>query len=331
MSATKSFDVIGLGNAIVDVLTHADDAFVARHGMTKGTMALIDQAQAEGLYADMGPGVEVSGGSAANTIAGIAALGGHTAFIGKVADDQLGTVFAHDIRSLGVAFATPASNGGLGTARCYVLVTPDAQRTMNTFLGACTQLKPEDVDPAQVSAGKVLYIEGYLWDEPDAKAACMKAIEAMHASGGKVAMTLSDVFCVDRYRAEFLDLARNHIDILFANEAEIAALFEIDDFDEAARRVSELVEIAALTRSEKGSVVVNGADPVAVPAAPVEHVADTTGAGDLYAAGFLYGLTNGFDLARAARLGGLAAAEVISHIGARPEIDLKSLIEQSAA
>lgn len=258
MTATKNFDVVGLGNAIVDVLAHADDGFIARHGMTKGTMALIDEAQAEALYGDMGPAVEVSGGSAANTIAGIAALGGRTAFIGKVADDQLGKVFAHDIRSLGVEFTTPPSSDGLATARCYVLVTPDAQRTMNTFLGACTQLKPADVDPEQVASGRVLYIEGYLWDEPDAKAACIKAIEAMHAGRGKVAMTLSDVFCVDRYRDEFLDLARNHIDILFANEAEIAALFQTDSFDEAVRQVSEMVEIAALTRSEKGSVVVKG-------------------------------------------------------------------------
>ncbi len=323
---SAAFDVLGIGNAIVDVISRADDAFLGRHGLVKGSMMLIDEERAEKLYADMGPGVEISGGSCGNTMAGVASFGGRGAYIGKVRDDQLGAVFGHDLKATGVSFETPSATTGPATARCLILVTPDAQRTMNTYLGACTGLGPADIDETRVGAAQVTYVEGYLWDAPAAKQAVLKAFDAAHAAGRKVSITLSDSFCVHRYRSEFRDLIRNKVDILFGNEAEITALYEVDTFDRALAEARKEGKIAALTRSEKGSVVTDGSGIWEVPAAPVGKVVDTTGAGDLYAAGFLFGFTRGKPLAECARLGGIAAAEVISHVGARPEQALKTLI-----
>ena len=324
--ADATLDVVGIGNAMVDVLARADDAFLETHGLAKGAMTLVDAAQSDALYDAMGPGVEISGGSAGNTMAGLAALGGKGAFIGKVRDDQLGGVFGHDIRAAGVQFDTPAAVDGASTARCLVIVTPDAQRTMCTYLGACVGLGPDDVDEALIAAAEITYLEGYLWDPPRAKAAFRKALGIAHANGRRVALTLSDPFCVDRHRAEFRELAAEHIDILFANEAEIISLYEVDDFDAALQRVRGDCAVAALTRSERGSVIVAGEEVHVIDAHPVAEVVDATGAGDLYAAGVLYGLTHGWDLASAGRLGGLAAAEVIGHIGARAEADLGRLM-----
>ena len=324
--ATPQFDVLGIGNAIVDVLAQADDAFIESHGLTKGAMTLIDTATAEALYNDMGPGVECSGGSAANTIAGLASLGGRGAFIGKVHDDTLGKVFSHDIRALGVTFQTLPAVTGEPTARCLVFVTPDAQRTMQTFLGASTGLSLADVDEALVADAAVTYLEGYLWDPPQAKAAFIKAAETAHQAGRLVALSLSDPFCVDRHRDDFLTLVNDHVDVLFANEDEITALYQTDDFDKALQSVRGHCPIAALTRSAKGSVVVSGDAVHVIDAEPVATVKDTTGAGDSYAAGFLYGFTQGRDLAIAAHIGSIAAAEVISHLGARPETSLKELV-----
>jgi sugar/nucleoside kinase (ribokinase family) len=289
-------------------------------------MMLIDEARADTLYAAMGPGVEISGGSCGNTMAGVASFGGKGAYIGKVRDDQLGAVFGHDLRATGVSFETASATTGPATARCLILVTPDAQRTMNTYLGACTGLGPNDIDTARVGAAQVTYVEGYLWDAPAAKQAVLKAFDAAHAAGRKVSITLSDSFCVHRYRDEFRDLVRNKVDILFGNEAEIKALYEVETFEQALEAVRKDAKIAALTRSEKGSVVVKGSETYEVPAAPVAKVVDTTGAGDLYAAGFLFGFTHGKPLAECARLGGIAAAEVISHVGARPEKALSGLV-----
>jgi len=322
------FDVVGIGNAIVDVLSHESDDFLTRHGMTKGTMALIDADAADKLYDDMGAGIECSGGSAANTIAGLASLGGRGAFIGKVKDDTLGKVFHHDIEAIGVHFPTDAATDGASTARCLIHVTPDAERTMNTFLGACVELGPNDVDKDVVRASKVTYLEGYLWDKEEAKAAFVKAAVLAHEAGREVSLSLSDPFCVDRHRDSFLDLVENHVDILFANEDEIKALYQVDDFDAALQHVRGHCKIAALTRSAKGSVVISGDEVHIVDCDPVDHVADTTGAGDAYAAGFLFGYTNGHadDLAHCARLGGFAAAEIISHFGARPETPLNEVV-----
>src|SRR5688572_11542432 len=321
-------DVVGIGNAIVDVIAHAEDGFLAAEAMAKGAMTLIEADRAEGLYARMGPAVEMSGGSAANSMAGIASLGGRAGFIGKVKDDQLGAIFSHDIRAAGVSFQTPPAKVGPPTARCLIFVTPDAQRTMNTYLGACVELGPEDVDEALIASARVTYLEGYLWDKPRAKEAFRKAARLAHEAGGKVALTLSDPFCVERHRAEFQELVKGPVDILFANEAEIRALWQVGDFDAALAATKGLVELAALTRSEKGSVVLSGNGAERVPAEPVARVVDTTGAGDLYAAGFLYGLTNGRSPADAARIGAIAAAEVISHVGARPERPLKALVAE---
>lgn len=321
-----SYDVLGIGNAIVDVISHADEAFLQKHALTKGSMMLIDETRAETLYAAMGPGIEVSGGSCGNTMAGIASLGGTGAYFGKVKKDQLGEVFTHDLRSIGVAFDTPQATQGPATARCLILVTPDAQRTMNTYLGACTGLGPSDIDTKVVAAAQVTYVEGYLWDEPEAKKAVLKAFDAAHAAGRLVSITLSDSFCVDRYRDEFRDLVRNKIDILFGNEAEIKSLYQVDTFEKALEATRKEGKIAALTRSEKGSVVIKGSETYAVPAAPITKLVDTTGAGDLYASGFLYGFTRGKPLAECARLGGVAASEIISHVGPRPETPLKDLI-----
>ena len=323
---TAKFDVTAIGNAIVDVLAKADDALLAEHKLPKGGMSLIDAPTAERLYAIMGPGVEASGGSAANTIAGIAALGGKTAYIGKVADDQLGSVFTHDIRAVGVTYNTPPLKGGLPTARCLIFVTPDAQRTMQTFLGATSQLGPEDVDMSAITSSKVLYLEGYLWDQPRAKEAMRNAAVAAQKAGVKVAFTLSDSFCVARYRAEFLELVDKHVDILFANEHEILSLYEVEGFDDALQKVRGHCEIAALTRSEKGSVVLRGDEVHVIDAVPGVKVVDTTGAGDAYAAGFLYGYTQALDLATCGRLGGAMAAQVISQYGPRAEVkDVKAL------
>ena len=318
-------DVIGIGNAIVDVLAHASDDQLVRQDLTKGTMALIDAQQAEALYAAMAPAVECSGGSAANTVAGIASFGGTAAFIGKVRDDQLGDIFSHDLRAAGVEYETPRATVGAATARCLIFVTPDAQRTMNTYLGACTDLRPDDVDEGAIARAAVTYLEGYLWDPPAAKDAFRKATAAAHAAGRKVALSLSDRFCVDRWRHEFRDLVESEVDILFANEDEIRSLYEVESFDEALQAVRGQCQIAALTRSEMGSVVLSGDEVHMVDAAPVERVVDTTGAGDLYAAGFLYGFTQGHDLHKCGTLGGLAAAEVIRHFGARPETSLREL------
>jgi len=323
---TSAFDVLGIGNAIVDVIARADDAFLSRHTLTKGSMMLIDEARAETLYGAMGPGIEVSGGSCGNTMAGVASFGGKGAYIGKVRNDQLGQVFGHDLRSIGVSFDTAAATAGPSTARCLILVTPDAQRTMNTYLGACTGLGPSDIDTSVVAAAQVTYVEGYLWDEPEAKKAVLKAFDTAHAAGKLVSITLSDSFCVDRYRDEFRSLVRDKIDILFGNESEIKSLYQVDSFDKAMEAARKEAKIAALTRSEKGSLVIKGGETYEVPAAPVAKVVDTTGAGDLYASGFLYGFTRGKPLAECARLGGVAAAEIISHVGARPETPLKDLI-----
>jgi sugar/nucleoside kinase (ribokinase family) len=318
-------DVVGIGNALVDVLAHGTDAFVHEQGLVKGTMHLVDEDRARHLYHAMGPGTEISGGSAANTIVGVASYGGRAHYIGKVRNDQLGEVFIHDLRSTGVGFETSPATSGPATGRCLIVVTPDAQRTMNTFLGASTHLGPEDLDANLIARGRIVYLEGYLFDPPRAQEAFRKAAALAHAAGRKVALTLSDPFCVDRHRAAFLDLIERHVDILLANELEICALYEVDDFDAALQRVRGHCEVAALTRSERGSVIVANGQVHVIDVHRVDEVVDTTGAGDLYASGFLFGLSRGLGLAAAGRLGAIAAAEVISHIGARPLEPLASL------
>jgi sugar/nucleoside kinase (ribokinase family) len=325
MAATR-FDVLGIGNAIVDVIARTDDDFLAAQKMRKGAMQLIDEAQAAGIYDAMGPAVEVSGGSAANTIVGAASLGARAAFVGKVKDDELGRVFAHDIRAAGVSFATPPASAGPSTARSYILVTPDGERTMNTYLGAAQDLHPNDIDADAIAAAQLIYLEGYLWDPPRAKEAFLKAAKIAHGAGRDVALTLSDAFCVDRYRAEFLDLIRNGtVDLVFANESELRSLYETADFDTALNALRNDAKLAVVTRSEKGCLIVSHEETDAVPASPIERMVDATGAGDLFAAGFLVGLSRGADNRTAARLGALAAAEVIQHLGARPETSLKDL------
>lgn len=324
----QELDVIGIGNAIVDVLTHTEDDFLEDHDLDKGGMMLIDAKRAEHLYSKMGQCLEMSGGSAGNTMAGIASLGGTGAYVGKVGNDQLGEVYAHDMRSVGIEFETEPLFDSSPTARCLIMITPDAQRTMNTFLGACVELSPKDIKPEQIARGKVTYLEGYLWDPPKAQEAFVKAARIAHENDRKVSLTLSDKFCVDRHRESFLELVDHHIDILFANETEILSLFQTDDFDEAVRRVRGKCEIAALTRSEKGAIIVHGEGTEEVGAEPVDKVVDTTGAGDSYAAGFLHGYTQGRALAECGRIGAIAAAEVISHDGARPETSLEKLVAQ---
>ncbi len=319
-------DVTGLGNAIVDVLGHVSDAFLNDNGLSKGTMALIDEARAAELYARMGRCVEMSGGSAANTIVGIASLGGRAAYIGKVRDDALGAAFTADIRAAGVSFQTPPLASGPTTARCLIAVTPDAQRTMSTFLGASRELAPDAIDEALIRASKVTYMEGYLWDPPAAKEAFLKASRVAEQAGQKTALSLSDPFCVERHRPELLKLVDENVDILFANEREICSLYEVETFEEAERCVRGRCEVAVLTRSELGSVIVTAEHSIAVPVFRVENVVDTTGAGDLYAAGFLYGYTQGAPLARCGALGALCAAEVIAHVGARPQRSLAELV-----
>ncbi len=319
------YDVLAIGNALVDVIVHADDALLQVHGMAKGAMTLIDEERAHALYGLMPPAVEISGGSAGNTIAGVASLGGRAAYIGKVSDDQLGEVFRHDIRAAGVTYDVAPAAGGSSTGRCLIFVTPDAQRTMNTYLGASSTLGPGDVDEALVALARITYLEGYLWDPPSAKEAFLKAARIAHEAGRKVALTLSDAFCVDRYRESCLDLGEHHVDVLFANEAEILSLYQVSSFDDALQRVRGHCEIAALTRSAKGSVIAGGDEVHVIDAAPA-RVVDTTGAGDAYAAGFLFGLTSGRDLAACGRIGAITAAEVISHAGARPETRLADLV-----
>jgi sugar/nucleoside kinase (ribokinase family) len=324
---SEQLDVVGIGNAIVDVLSRVEDDFLTKHRLTKNAMNLIDANQAVNLYEDMGPAIEVSGGSAANTIAGLAALDLATGFIGKVAQDQLGDVFAHDIRSLGVDFPTPPSEDHEHTARSFILITPDAMRTMNTYLGASHALGPEDVEAEFLQRASIVYLEGYLWDPPGAKQAFLKATKLAHAAGNRVALTLSDSFCVDRYRNEFRDLIKNQIDILFANEDEIISLTEAASFAEAVSLMESQAEYVILTRSERGSLILTGGEQIAVPAFQTD-IEDTTGAGDLYAAGFLAGLAKERCPAACGRMGAICAAEVISHLGGRPGAGLMGYLEE---
>jgi sugar/nucleoside kinase (ribokinase family) len=322
----RRLDVLAIGNAVVDVIADADDAFLAAHGMHKGAMQLINEAQAIRLYEAMGPAREASGGSAANTVAGLASLGLKAGFIGQLAGDQLGEIFRHDIRSLGVEFETPPRNGIGATGTCLILVTPDAQRTMNTFLGAAQMLECDAVDPTHVAAAKILYLEGYLWDPEGPRAAMYKAMDAARSAGTKVAFTLSDGFVVDRHRADLMRLLdEGRIDILFANEAEILQLAGAGEFGSAVNAVAPLVRTLVVTRSERGAVARSGDQFAQVPAEPIKALVDTTGAGDLFAAGFLAGEARGLELERSLRLGAVCAAEVIQHYGARPEADLGAL------
>jgi sugar/nucleoside kinase (ribokinase family) len=329
MTSTK-YDVLGIGNAIFDILVQTDEAFLAAHGMSKGGMALIDEARATAIYRDMGPATEMSGGSAANTIVGLANFGARSAYVGKVRDDQIGRLYAHDIRAAGVSFETMPATDGPATGCSYILVTPDGERTMNTYLGAAQDLMPADIDAAEVAAAAAIYLEGYLWDPKNAKEAFLKASTIAHGAGRQVALTLSDAFCVDRFRGEFLDLMRTRtVDLVFANEAELHSLYETSDFETALKQLRADVKLGVVTRSEKGCVVVSQRGVIAVPAFPLERIVDSTGAGDLFAAGFLFGLARNAGYENAARLGALAAAEVIQHIGARPQTSLKQLAQQS--
>ena len=320
------FDVLGIGNAIVDVMARTEEDFLAEQRLSKGTMHLIDAERAEGLYGAMGPAIEASGGSAGNTAAGVASLGGRAAFIGKVADDPLGHFYRHDMHAAGVHFATGALQNGAPTARSFILITPDGERTMNTYLGACRELSPADIDAEVVGASAVTYLEGYLWDPREAKDAFLKAARIAHEADRTVALTLSDAFCVDRWRDEFLDLIRRKtVDLLFANEAELHSLYQTADLETALSALRNDAGMAVVTRSEQGCLIVTREGTQAVPALPVERVVDTTGAGDLFAAGFLFGIARGAPPETAARLGALCAAEIIQHVGARPETSLKAL------
>jgi sugar/nucleoside kinase (ribokinase family) len=327
VTAPHSFDVVGIGNALVDVLAHHDDAFLTEHGMDKGRMELIDTETAERLYEAIGSGLEMSGGSAANTIAGVASFGGRAAYLGRVHDDELGAVFAHDLQSTGVHFRNKPSSDGPPTGRCLIVVTPDAERTLNTYLGASELFCPEDVDAELIRSAKVTYLEGYLFDRPESKDAYWAATEIARDAGREVALTLSDLFCVDRHRDDWLALIHDRVDIIFANEAEAFALWACDDIDTAVARARADVSIACITRSEKGSIVVSGDEVHEVAAHPVEHLVDTTGAGDLYAAGFLYGYTQERSLPDCGRLGSVAAAAVLGHTGARPGLSLAQFVE----
>jgi sugar/nucleoside kinase (ribokinase family) len=325
MTSAK-YDVLAIGNAIFDVLVQTDDKFLVQHGMAKGGMALIDEARALAIYEAMGPAVEMSGGSAANTIVGIASFGARAAYVGKVKDDQIGRLYSHDIRAAEVAFETKPAAQGPATGCSYILVTPDGERTMNTYLGAAQDLTPDDIDPAQIAAASWVYLEGYLWDPKNAKEAFVKASSIAHGAGRQVALTLSDAFCVGRYREEFIELMRSGtVDLVFANETELVSLYQAADFDTALKQLAKDVKLGVVTRSEKGCVVAAGDLVTAVPAFPIDRLVDTTGAGDLFAAGFLFGLVRGASHQDAGRLGALAAAEVIQHIGARPQTSLKAL------
>ena len=324
-----ALDVVGVGNAIVDVITTVPDSFIVDHDLVKGAMTLVSAERSAGLYEAMPPGVAASGGSAANTMAGVASFGGRAAFIGKVRDDQLGEVFVHDIRATGVSFDVPPAPDGPPTARCLVQVTPDAERTMNTYLGTSALLGPADVDTGLVASAGITYCEGYLWDVQVAKDAIRVAMAAAASAGRTVALALSDSFCVERHRDEWLDLIEDRVDVVFANEAEVCALHCTDDFGAARDRTAEMARTVAITRGARGSVAVQGSELVMVPPAEIPEVVDATGAGDLYAAGFLWGLSRGAVLARCAELGSLAAAEVISHVGARPRVALSQLAAAS--
>lgn len=332
MTAEATYDVVGIGNAIVDVIARAEDDFLIGHGLHKGGMTLIDETKSSALYEAMGSATIVSGGSAANTMAGVASLGGRAAFIGKVRDDDAGRAFRHDIQAAGVHFPTQPATEGATTARCLVLVTPDGERTMSTYLGACVALGPEDVDQDLIAKARIFYFEGYLWDPPRAKEAFRLAAKAARAAGRKIALTLSDSFCVDRYRDEFLDLLRSGlVDILFANDSELHALYQTADFDTATRALSREKTLAFVTRSAEGCMIVNHGAVQTAPAASIDKLVDTTGAGDLFAAGVLFGLARDLPLKRCAAIGAIAAAEVIQHYGARPETALSDLIAQTPA
>jgi sugar/nucleoside kinase (ribokinase family) len=323
---TARYDVLGIGNAIVDVIARAEEDFLLKQGMRKGAMTLIDEARAEAIYDAMGPAIEMSGGSAANTIVGLSSLGARSAFVGKVKDDGLGRAFSHDIRAAGVAFTSAPASTGPSTGRCYVLVTPDGERTMNTYLGAAQDLHPADIDAETIAASAITYLEGYLWDPKNAKDAFIKAAKIAHGADRKVALTLSDAFCVDRWRDEFLHLMRSRtVDLIFANEAELRSLYQSSDFEAAIKALRADIDVAVVTRSEKGCLVLGPDGAEAVPAFAVDRVVDTTGAGDLFAAGFLCGLARGADDRTCGRLGALAAGEVIQHLGARPETSLAAL------
>jgi len=323
---SKSYDVVGVGNALVDVQAHVEDTFLARHSLIKGAMKLVDPKEAGLLYRDMPPAKESSGGSAANTIAAMASLGSKVGFVGRVGADELGDVFAHDIRALGVNFPATLRDQELPTGRCLIMVTADGERTMNTSLGCNMHFSPADLDAALIASAKVVYLEGYLFDQPDAKAAYRQAGSIAKQAGCELALTLSDSFCVDRHCADFLKLIKEDVDILFANEHEITALFETSDWQQAADMISEHVKVAVLTRSSKGATIRAGAVSVDVPVEPVAKVMDLTGAGDAFAAGFLHGYCQNMSLAQAGRIGALAASEVISHFGARPEVKLSTFV-----
>lgn len=328
--AEPTYDVLTIGNAIVDVLARTEEDFLVANGLVKGSMRLIDGDEAERLYAQMGPAELISGGCAGNTAAGVASCGGRAAFIGKVADDTLGRFFRHDMNALGIHFPTAPIRDGTPTARSMILITPDGERTMNTNLAACQELTPDDIDPDTVAGAAIAYLEGYLWDPPKAKEAFRIAAGLAHRAGRKVAMTLSDSFCVDRFRDEFIALMRGgDLDIVFANRHEALALYQTSDFDAAVAALGADVPLAVVTMSEEGCVVVEGGRVSAFPAAPVERIVDLTGAGDLFAAGFLHGHARGADHESSARLGALAAAEVIAHLGARPQVSLQDLAGQA--
>lgn len=319
----KHYDIVGIGNAIVDVLSHCDDAFLETHGMNKGTMALIDEAKAESLYNQMGPATECSGGSVANSLAGIAQLGAKTAFIGKVRNDQLGQIFRHDMQATGIDFVTPDATKGKPTARCLICVTPDGERTMNTYIGACADVRPEDIDGEVIKQGKYLLIEGYLWDQLHAKQAIRQAVEVAKMAGVKVAFSLSDLFCVERHREEFQQLINTSFDIVFANEKELMALYQHDTLIENMDTLRGKVELACVTRHELGSVLITSEGDIEIPPVRVAEVVDSTGAGDLYAAGVMYGLSQGWPLEKAGALGSQCAADIIQQMGARPQRPLK--------
>ena len=320
------FDVVGIGNALVDVIAHADDTFIAQHHLVKGSMTLVETERAVALYQALGSAVEMSGGSAANTMCGVASFGGKAAYVGKVSNDDLGLVFGHDLRAVGVAFRPGAPELGTPTGRCIIVVTPDAQRTMNTYLGVSSLLCPSDIDQATIAAGQVLYMEGYLYDRPEAKEAFRHAARIAHTNGRQVSLTLSDSFCVDRHRDDFRGLVADEVDILFGNEDELLSLYSVDSFDDAVAAVRRDCELAAITRGPSGSVVITSDEIIQVAAQPVTRVLDTTGAGDLFASGFLFGLTQGRSLPECGRLGSIAAAEVISHVGPRPLVELRKLM-----
>lgn len=326
---THKFDVLGIGNAIVDILVPVEDGFLTSHNIPRGSMQLVDEATSEQLYNQLGTATECSGGSAANTIAGLASLGSQTAYIGKTKNDQLGHVFDHDIKSLGITFTTDKDDSGVSTARCLVMVSPDAERTMCTYLGACVNLTENDIDPEIVASSAVTYMEGYLWDPEKAKAAFRKAMSLAHNAGRKTSISLSDSFCVDRHKAEFLHLAEHEIDILFANEEELLMLYDTRDITEAIHAVQQHCEVAAVTRGAKGCTIVSANEIIDINGIPVNNLVDTTGAGDLFASGFLHGYTQGKDLRTCGRMGNLAASEVITHMGARPDVNLKQYLAEN--